>query len=88
MKLKQELGAALGTKTPSVENVDDQLMYETFYSFPISDGMTITPIIYVKEVTEGDNETAVILKSSYSFKIYLININRYTHLRPLLKPFF
>ena len=60
-------GAALGTKTPSVENVDDQLMYEAFYSYPISDGMTITPLVYVKEVTAGDNETAVMVKSSFSF---------------------
>ena len=60
-------GAALGTKTPSVENVDDQLMYEAFYSYPISDGMTITPLVYVKEVTGGDNETAVMVKSSFNF---------------------
>ena len=60
-------GAALGTKTPSVENVDDQLMYEAFYSYPINDGMTITPLVYVKEVTGGDNETALMVKSSFSF---------------------
>ena len=60
-------GAALGTKTPSVENVDDQLMYEAFYSYPINDGITLTPIVYVKEVTGGDNETALMLKSSFSF---------------------
>ena len=60
-------GAALGTKTPSVENVDDQLMYEAFYSYPINDGMTITPLVYVKEVNGGDNETALMVKSSFSF---------------------
>ena len=60
-------GATLGTKTPSVENVDDQLMYEAFYSYPINDGMTITPLVYVKEVTGGDNETALMVKSSFSF---------------------
>ena len=60
-------GAALGTKTPSVENVDDQLMYEAFYSYPINDGMTITPLVYVKEVTGGDNETALMVKTSFSF---------------------
>ena len=46
---------------------DDQLMYEAFYSYPINDGMTITPLVYVKEVTDGDNETAVMVKSSFSF---------------------
>ena len=60
-------GAALGTKTPSVENVDDQLMYEAFYSYPINDGMTITPLVYVKEVNGGDNETALMVKSSFTF---------------------
>ncbi len=60
-------GAALGTKTPSVENVDDQLMYEAFYSYPINDGMTITPLLYVKEVTVGNNETALMVKTSFSF---------------------
>ena len=60
-------GAALGTKTPSVENVDDQLMYEAFYSYPINDGITITPLIYVKEVNNSDNETALMVKSSFSF---------------------
>ena len=60
-------GAALGTKTPSVENVDDQLMYEAFYSYPINDGMTITPLVYVKEVTGGNNETALMVKTSFSF---------------------
>ena len=60
-------GAALGTKTPTAENADDQLMYEAFYSYPINDGMTITPLVYVKEVTGGDNETALMVKSSFSF---------------------
>ena len=60
-------GAALGTKTPTVENMDDQMMYEAFYSYPINDGITITPLVYVKEVTGGDNETALMVKSSFSF---------------------
>ena len=67
MKLDQEHSEPLGKKTPSVENVDDQLMYEAFYSYPINDGITITPLVYVKEVTGGDNETALVVKSSFSF---------------------
>ena len=61
-------GAAFGTKTPSVENVDDQLMYEAFYSYPIDDGMIITSLVYVKEVTGGDNETALRLNHHLAFK--------------------
>ena len=42
-------GVAIGTKTPTVEDTDEQYMYEAYYSYPINDGMTITPLIYVKE---------------------------------------
>ena len=54
-------------KTPSIENVYDQLMYQVFYSYPINDGLTITSHIYFKEVNVGDNETALMVKSSFSF---------------------
>ena len=62
-----KFGAALGTKTPSVENVDDQLMYEAIYHYPINDGITIIHLVYFKEVTGGYNETALMVKSSFSF---------------------
>ena len=38
------LGTAFGTKTPTVEETEDLLMYEVFYSYPVNDGMTITPL--------------------------------------------
>ena len=59
----------MGTKTPTVEDTDDQLMYEAYYSYPINDGMTITPLVYTKEVsTSGvDDETGVMVKTSFSF---------------------
>ena len=62
-------GIAMGTKTPTVEDEDEQYMYEAYYSYSINDGMTITPLIYVKEVS-GDNtddETGVMVKTSFSF---------------------
>ena len=62
-----KFGAALGTKKPSVENVDDQLMYEAIYHYPINDGITIIHLVYFKEVTGGYNETALMVKSSFSF---------------------
>ena len=62
-----KFGAALGTKKPTVENVDDQLMYEAIYSCPINDGITIIPLVYFKEVTGSYNETALMVKSSFSF---------------------
>ena len=63
------LGFAMGTKTPTVENVDEQYMYEVFYSYDVNDGMTITPLVYIKEnSTVGTpDETGVIVKTSFSF---------------------
>ena len=62
------VGAALGTSTPTVENTTELLMYEAFYSYPINDGMSITPLVYVKEGATGSNdETGVMVKTSFSF---------------------
>ena len=40
--------------------------YEAAYSYAVNDGMTITPGIFIKETT-GDDETGVVLKTSFSF---------------------
>ena len=62
------LGAAIGTKTPTVESNDELLMYEAFYSYPINDGMTLTPLVFIKEFATGtDDETGVMVKTSFSF---------------------
>ncbi len=63
------LGLALGTKTNTVEDTDAQYMYEVFYSYPINDGMTITPLVFVKDVSTAntDDETGVMVKTSFSF---------------------
>ena len=62
-------GIAMGTKTPTVEGTDDQYMYEAYYSYPINDGMTITPLIFVKEhsAANTDDETGLMVKTSFSF---------------------
>ena len=61
-------GAAMGTKTPTIEDAEDLLMYEAFYSYPINDGMTITPLLYIKEFAGAtDDETGVMVKTSFSF---------------------
>ena len=59
----------MGTKTPTVEDTDEQYMYEAYYSYPINDGMTITPLVYIKEVSAdgSDDETGVMVKTSFSF---------------------
>jgi len=62
-------GIAMGTKTPTVEDADDQIMYEAYYSYPVNDGVTITPLVFSKEnSTAGtDDETGVMVKTSFSF---------------------
>jgi len=62
-------GIALGTKTPTVEKTDEQYMYEAYYSYPINDGMTITPVVFIKETSTAgvDDETGVMVKTSFSF---------------------
>ena len=64
-----ELGAAVGTYSGQLENQTEELMYEAYYSYPVNDGMTITPLIYIKEqATAGTpDQTGVMVKTSFSF---------------------
>ena len=41
--------------------------YEAAYSYPINDGMTITPGVFIKEVDGAEDQTGVIVKTSFSF---------------------
>ena len=61
-------GIALGHSN-TVEGTDEAYQYEAYYSYPINDGMTITPLIYSKDnVTSGaDDTTGVMVKTSFSF---------------------
>ena len=45
---------------------DDNYQYELSYSYPLNDGMTITPGVFIAE-TAGDDETGVVLTTSFSF---------------------
>ena len=64
-------GIAVGTKQHTVDNstLDDELlMYEAFYSYNVNDGMTVTPLIYIKEFPSGTtDETGLMVKTSFSF---------------------
>ena len=64
-----ELGAALGTSGGQIENQTEELMYEAYYSYPVNDGMTITPLVYIKEqATAGTpDQTGIMVKTSFSF---------------------
>ena len=59
-------GAALGTTGHITEGETEYYMYEAFYSYPVNDGMTVTPVVYVKEASSAD-ETGVMVKTSFSF---------------------
>ena len=64
-----ELGIAMGTHTTTVEDTDAQYMYEAYYAYPVNDGMTITPLVFVKDVSAAntDDTTGVMVKTSFSF---------------------
>ena len=67
-----ELGAAIGTAGSMTEvagTITEELMYEAYYSYAVNDGMTVTPLIYVKEkATVGTpDETGMMVKTSFSF---------------------
>ena len=62
------LGVALGYSN-IVEGSDEEYMYEAYYAYPVNDGMTITPLVFVKEnATAGsDDTTGAMVKTSFSF---------------------
>ena len=61
-------GVALGY-SDVVEGTDEEYMYEAYYEYPVNDGMTITPLVFVKEsaTTGVDDTTGVMVKTSFSF---------------------
>ena len=64
-----ELGAAIGTSGGQLENQTQEAMVEVYYSYELNDGMTITPLVYVKEkATAGTpDETGLMVKTSFAF---------------------
>ena len=63
------LGAAVGSAGALKDADEDLAMYEVFYSYPINDGMTITPALFVKETAGAstDDITGAMIKTSFSF---------------------
>ena len=60
-------GVALGHSTR--EGSDEEYMYEVYYDYPVNDGMTITPLLFIQEnATAGsDDTTGAMVKTSFSF---------------------
>ncbi len=49
------------------DSATETLVYEASYSYPMNDGMTLTPGVFIKEVDGSDDETGVAVKASFSF---------------------
>ncbi len=62
------LGVALGYSN-IVEGSDEEYQYEAYYEYPVNDGMTITPLVFVKEVSDAtkDDTTGMMVKTTFSF---------------------
>ena len=61
------LGFAIATDGHQAENASDLYVYEAFYSYPMNDGMTITPIVFIREASSTVDETGIVVKTSFSF---------------------
>ena len=62
------LGVAAGSKGPITDGADELMAYEAFYTYTVNDSMSVTPAIYMLENSTGtDDETGVVVKTSFSF---------------------
>ena len=57
----------MGTTGNFADTETETYIYEASYAYPINDGMTITPGIYMKEVDGADDQTGFAVKTSFSF---------------------
>ena len=63
------LGVALGSRGPQLEDAEEDMAYELFYTYNVNDSMSITPAIFILEDNDpgADDETGVVVKTSFSF---------------------
>jgi len=57
----------MGTTGNFADSDTETYIYEASYAYPINDGMTITPGIYMKEIDGADDQTGFAVKTSFSF---------------------
>ena len=60
------LDVGMGTTGNFASSDPEYYIYEASYAYPLNDGMTITPGVFVKE-TGGDEMTGIAVKTSFSF---------------------
>ena len=56
----------MGTTGNFKDGDEEYYIYEASYAYPVNDGMTITPGVFVREQS-GDDQTGVAIKTSFSF---------------------
>ena len=61
------LDIGMGTTGNFADSDTDYYIYEASYAYPVNDGMTITPGIYIREGGSSADQTGVALKTSFSF---------------------
>ena len=62
------LGVAMGTDGAYAENATEYMIYEAFYSYPVNDGMTVTPYVYVREQdATNTDDTGIAVVTTFSF---------------------
>ena len=60
------LDVGMGTTGNFADADPEYYIYEASYAYPINDGMTITPGVFVREQA-GDDQTGIAVKTSFSF---------------------
>ena len=60
------LDVGMGTTGNFASADTEYYIYEASYAYPVNDGMTITPGVFIRE-TSGDDQTGVAVKTSFSF---------------------
>ena len=56
-----------GTTANFASGETETMIYEASYSYPVNDGLTITPGVFIEEVDGGDDLTGILVKSSFAF---------------------
>ena len=61
------VSAGVATTTNFTDTATNYFIYELAYEYPVNDGLTITPGVFIEEKAGADDLTGIIVKSSFSF---------------------
>ena len=61
------VSVAAASSTLFADTDTETMVYEASYSYPVNDGMTLTPGVFIKEVDGADDQTGVAVKASFAF---------------------